>query len=269
MSIGLSIAIGAVPFFDLLDEEEASLAEQIAEEGEGPAAASLMDSTRRRLAQSVESVVRSMPTAIRSDLQISRAVAYALVGLADERMLHHPTGGLNRWRERLLEYELYGSALAGQEIVTNARAAAAGTMTAGAAAGSDPSLLAPLYLAIFKEGFEGSMRGDTLGLSNLVASLEETVGTGRGQVSDMAAYTRPPRIGASPLALALIGVLAWLVTGLGVWMFLPQDSLQDARRSAERVISGLPVLPGGGGPLDRSIGPSNLSPVDETREQSQ
>ena len=169
MSIGYSIAIAAVPFFDLLDDEEASLAVRVLEANDERTVAAAMESTRRRLAHSVDAVVRSLPSAVRSDLAGSRAVAYALIGLADERMLHHPAGGLHRWRERLLEFDLYGSALAGQEIVTQARNAAHGVSGSSGSAsdGNAPSLLAPLYLGVFRAGFEGSLRGDTVGLSSL------------------------------------------------------------------------------------------------------
>ena len=263
MSIGYSIAIAAVPFFDLLDSEEESLAAQVLEAGDDRSVAAAMEGTRRRLAHGVDAVVRSLPTAIRSDLTVSREVAYALIGLADERMLHHPAGGLDRWRERLLEFDLYGSALAGQEIAMQARNAAHGVSgSSGAgAAGSDAALLAPLYLGVFRAGFEGSLRGDTVGLSSLVASLEEAAGAGRERPIDIAADVRPTRIGLSPATLAALGLMAWLVCGPGVWYVLAVEPLKDTARIAERVSAGLPattLL----GPLERSVGPSGLPPLD-------
>ena len=262
MSIGYSIAIAAVPFFDLLDGEEGSLAAQVLEAGDDRSAGAAVDATRRRLALGVDAVVRSLPTAIRSDLTVSRAVAYALIGLADERMLHHPAGGLDRWRERLLEFDLYGSALAGQEIVSQARNAAHGVSgTSGSgSAGSDAALLAPLYLGVFRAGFEGSLRGDAVGLSSLVASLEEAAGTGRERPVDIAADVRPTRIGLSPVTLVALGLMAWLVCGPGVWYVLAVEPLKDIARIAERVSAGLPastLLD----PLERSVGPSGLPPL--------
>ena len=263
MSIGYSIAIGAVPFFDLLDQEEESLAAQVLEASDERTVTAAMEATRRRLAQSVDAVVRSLPSAIRSDLTVSRAVAYALIGLADERMLHHPAGGLDRWRERLLEFDLYGSALAGQEIVTQARNAAhgvAGSSDSGPASG-DASLLAPLYLSVFRAGFEGSLRGDPVWLSSLIASLEEAAGAQRERSIEIAADVRPTRIGLSPMTLAALGLTVWLISGLGIWFVLASQSLADSVRIAERVSAGLPattLL----GPLERSVGPSGLPPLD-------
>ena len=264
MSIGYSIAIAAVPFFDLLDHEEESLASQVLEAaGEDRRVAAAMETTRRRLAHGVDAVVRSLPSAIRSDLTASRAVAYALIGLADERMLHHPAGGLDRWRERLLEFDLYGSALAGQEIVTQARNAAHGVSAAAGAgpSGGDAALLAPLYLGVFRAGFEGSLRGDAVGLSSLIASLEEAAGAGRERPVEMAADERPVRIGLSPVTLMALGLMAWLVCGPGVWYVLAVEPLKDTTRIAERVSAGLPattLLD----PLERSVGPSGLPPFE-------
>ena len=266
MSLGYSIAIAAVPCFDLLDDEEESLAAQVLEAGDDRSASAAMDGTRRRLAQGVDAVVRSLPTAIRSDLTVSRAVAYALIGLADERMLHHPAGGLDRWRERLLEFDLYGSALAGQEIVSEARNAAHGVSASSrsGSAGSDAALLAPLYLGVFRAGFEGSLRGDAVGLSSLIASLEEAAGSGRERPVDIAADARPTRIGMSPVTLVALGLMAWLICGPGVWYVLAVEPLKDIARIAERVSAGLSattLLD----PLERSVGPSGLPPLDGAR----
>ena len=263
MSIGYSIAIAAVPFFDLLDDEEASLAARVLEADDERTVAAAMESTRRRLAHSVDAVVRSLPSAVRSDLAVSRAVAYALIGLADERMLHHPAGGLDRWRERLLEFDLYGSALAGQEIVTQARNAAHGVSgsSGGASDGNAPSLLAPLYLGVFRAGFEGSLRGDTVGLSSLSSSLEEAAGAQHERPVEIATDVRPTRIGLSPTTLTALGLMLWLASGLGVWFVLFTDTLAQSARIAERVSAGLPastLLD----PLERSVGPSGLPPLD-------
>ena len=259
MSIGFSIAIRAVPFFDLLDKEEESLAAQVIEARTGANAA--MDASRRRLAQGIDAYVRSLPTMIRSDVNTSRQAAYALAGLVDERMLHHPAGGLDRWRERLLEFELYGSALAGQEIVERAREAAFGTMTeaAGSMEGSGgSSLLAPLYLGVFRSGFEGSLRGDVTGLASLVTSLEEAIGAGRRIPDVITADVRPARVGLSAAPMAAIGVAAWLAGGAGTWMMLSHETLEEAGRIEERILANLPAVPGAPDPLDRSIGPSGL-----------
>jgi type VI protein secretion system component VasF len=262
-AVGFAIAIRAVPFFDLLDNEEKSLASKILDAGSDSSVTLVMDTSRRRLAQGVDAFVRSLPTAIRNDVNTSRAAAYALVGLADERMLHYPAGGLDRWRERLLEFELYGSALAGQEIVTRARASAYGAAEASRSDGGGIALLAPLYLGVFRSGFEGSLRGNTLELSSLVASLEETLGAVRDRSAEIVADdVRPTRVGLSPLPLALLGIGAWLASGVGMWMTLPQDSLQEAGRIAERISAGLPVEPGALEPMSRSIGPSGLPPLE-------
>ena len=264
MSIGFSIAIRAVPFFDLLDKEEESLAAQVLEARGGSAANVAMDTSRRRLAQGIDAFARSLPTRVRSDMNTSRWAAYALAGLVDERMLHHPAGGLDRWREHLLEFELYGSALAGQEIVDRARTAAFGTMTATDFADDrgDPSLLAPLYLGLFRSGFEGALRGDISGLASLITSLEETVGAGRQVPDVITADMRPTRVGLSSASMAVIGVTAWLVGGAGFWMMLSQDALEEAERIEERVLANLPVATGAPVPLEHSIGPSGLPPLE-------
>ncbi len=265
MSTGFSIAINAVPFFDLLDQEEVSLAGQVLEAEDERTVTAAMDVSRRRLAQGVDVFVRSLPAVVRNDASVSRAAAYALVGLADERMLHYPAGGLERWRDHLLEFELYGSALAGQEIVKQARASSQGVATSsggGSSSGDgDGALLAPLYLAVFREGFEGSLRGDAIGLSSLTATLEESVGARRSGVVDVAGDVGPSRAGLSPVPLAVTGAVLWLVSGIALWLVLPGDALEEADRIAERVHAGLPVSDGLFEPLDRSIGPSGLPPL--------
>ena len=262
MSIGFQVAVAAVPFFDMLDEEEDSLAKLVAESADPAVVTAAMDSCRRRLAQGIDAVVRALPAAVRSDLTASRAVAYALVGLVDGRMLHHPAGGLDRWRDRLLEFDLYGSALAGQEVVAQAQAAAHG-VTEGAAPGvSDPVTLAPLYLGVLRAGFEGSLRGDTVGLSSLIASLEEVVGARREVPLEVAADARPRRFGLAPMPLAALGAGAWLTAGLLVWLALSTKSLAESDRMAERISAGLPAA-SIVDPLDRSVGPSGLPPLED------
>ena len=257
MSIGFQVAVCAVPFFDLLDAEEQSLAAQVAEASEDATATIAMQASRQRLAQGVDSVVRSLPATVRRDLTASRAVAYALVGLADGRMLHHPAGGLERWRDRLLEFELYGSALAGQEVVAQARAA----VTISEGAPTDPghlSFLAPFYLGVFRAGFEGSLRGDAVGLSSLIAALEEVVGAHSQDALEVAPDVRPNRMGLAPLPLAALGLSAWLVAGFAVWFALGSQSLEKSDQMAQRLESGLPAT-AVGDPLDHTVGPSGLT----------
>lgn len=262
MSLGSVIAIRAIPFLELLDAEEHRLAEQVREVGAGAPEIAAMDGCRQRLAQEIGAFVRSLPTVVRNDVNMSRAAAYALVGLVDERILHHPAGGLDRWREQLLEYELYGSALAGQEIVNQARAATYGTS-------ADPdgiegsATLAPLYLAVFRAGFEGALRGDSTALSTLTTSLMETVGAGRGGPIAFAASSRPSRIGLPLLPLAGAGAAVWLGTGFLTWFLFSAEPLERANRTAERIAANLPVGIEGA-PLDRSAGPSGLPALEES-----
>ena len=240
MSIGFQVAVCAVPFFDLLDEQEESLAALVAEASDEAAATVAMQACRQRLAQGIDSVVRSLPATVRGDLAASRAVAYALVGLADGRMLHRPAGGLERWRECLLEFELYGSALAGQEIVAQARAAVAlpeGAVTEPGHLG----FLAPFYLGVFRAGFEGSLRGDAFGLTSLIVALEEVVGTHHLGATKVAPDVRPSRLGVAPLPLAALGLTAWLVAGFAVWFALCAQSLDDSVRMTQQLTSGLPA----------------------------
>ncbi len=261
MSIGFSIAINAVPFFDLLDREVEATAAAVLEAEDDRAATMAMDASRRRLAQGADSFVRGLPAVVRSDTSVAREAAYTLVGLADERMLHYAAGGLERWRERLLEFELYGSALAGQEIVRQSRASAQGTTGGGEQ--RETFLLAPLYLAVLREGFEGSLRGDTLGLSTLTAILEEAVGAVREAQVDVASDVGPSRFGIAPMPSAVLGFALWLMSGFVLWLTLPGDALSDADRIAARIEAGLPVTPGAFEPGQRSIGPSNLPPLQD------
>ena len=257
MSTAYAAAICAVPFFDLLDAEEESLSAHVHEATDESAVTALMDATRRRLTQGVDAVIRSLPTAIRSDLKLSREIAYALVGLADERMLHHPTGGLDRWRDRLLELELYDSALAGQEIVSRAQSASRGNSGVGISSGDsgELALLAPLYLGVFRAGFEGSLRGDPAVLSSLIASLEETIGVRHETPVQMDVETRPKRLGLSPAVLAFAGVALWLASGLVVWHLLAGETLARSAHLADRISAGLPANKNTG-PMIRSFGPT-------------
>ncbi len=261
MSLAFSIAIAATPFFDLLDREEEALAAKMLETSDESVAAVEMAQSRRRLAQGVDAFVRSLPTLIRNDANTARAAAYALVGLVDERMLHHPAGGLDRWRDQLLEYELYGSALAGQEIITRARATAYGSATdlrsdnVGAAS---ESLLAPFYLGVLRAGFQGALRDDPLGLTSLITSLEEAIGADRRAMPQILTDIRPKRFGVSPLALAAMGVAVWLASGFMIWLTLSGNSLDRADYIAGRIGAGAPVFEDREDPLERSVGPSGL-----------
>ena len=251
MSIGYSIVIAAMPFFDLLDSEEQALATQVADTDDARKVVAVMDASRRRLAQGVDAFVRALPSAIRHDANMSRAAAYTVVGLADERMLHRPAGGLERWRERLLEFDLYGSALAGQEIVRSARMAAQGGGDSGQA------WLAPLYLAAFREGFEGSLRGDLHAVTTLLASLEDTLGVDREHQIELAGGPGPRRIGVAPVPLMIAGFALWLLTGWSAWFAASVDQLRLAERIASRIESQTRITLDGN-PLDRSVGPFHV-----------
>lgn len=261
MSLGLIIAIRAVPFLDLLDREVESVASDLAETGDRAPSfpTSRMDTSRRRLAHAIDAFVRSLPASIRNDTNMSRATAYALVALADERMIHHPADGMAHWRDHLLEYDLYGSALAGQEIVARARASTYGAATgAGSGSEGDSALLAPLYLGIFRAGFEGGLRGDGEELSALISALEDTIGANRNPMPDAGIRRRPRLAGAASPVLMLAGALVWLLSGVGLWATLPQDALRDAGHLAGRISAGLPAVSDRSDPLEHSIGPSGL-----------
>ena len=250
MSAGYVVALSAVPFIDLLAEQESALvAVLLGADGEpvdAHVAANAVGATRRRLIQGVDSAVRSLPAAVRGDQSASKAFAYALVALADERMLHHPTGAIERWRTRLLETELYDTALAGQEVVRRARAAALSDaeLETGVKAMEDSSIFAPLYLALLRAGFEGSLRGDPVGLSALVASLEEATASARP--ADRRTFTLPPatdrpaRSAVSPRALAVIAFLVWLLGAPALWYGITGDALDRSATVAERLRAGLP-----------------------------
>lgn len=284
MSIQYNIAVHAVPFFDLLDREVKSVARAVFGSSEGededPALADptiagamidhkanqravsmAMENSHRHLAQGIDAFIRRLPATVRNDATVARSTAYALAGLADERMLHYPAGGLDAWRERLLESELYGSALAGQEVIRQAR-----NSTQGGFGGDDASeLLAPFYLAILREGFEGSLRGDTLGLSTLISTLEDTTGAFRQTVIDMAVDEGPRRLGAPARILAVGGISLWLVSGFVFWMALGGDMLDEADRIAERIENGLAAT--FREDADRTISPSSLPEPASVEEQ--
>ncbi|MCY4303276.1 MAG: DotU family type IV/VI secretion system protein [Aestuariivita sp.] len=255
MNLGYIVAIHAIPFFNLLDSEVEKVAEavfgspndheNIDEAGtdtvynkalDSRAVSIVMENCRRRLAQGVDAFVRRLPTSIRNDSSVTRAAAYALVGLSDERMLHYPSGGLTAWRDQLLESELYGSALAGQELIRQARLSTQGSFSNE----NSGDLLSPLYLAILREGFEGSLRGDVLGLSSLTTTLEDNVGRNSQKSSDLPVDSRPPkRTGLPSSFLAVVGLALWLASGFAVWAVLGYDSLEDANRVAKRIEAGL------------------------------
>lgn len=267
MSLGFSIAIAAFPFFDMLDKEVEQLVQKAVESGSAESIALFndMDAARRRLAQGVDVFARSLSSQARNDATISRSASYALVALADERMLHYSSGALHRWRERLLEYELYGSALAGQEIVSRAQTAAQGSFQDSNSA----AILTPLYLAIFRSGFEGSLRGDVTGLAILINSLEQSIGTNRDRRLNMSSEIGPRRSGFSPFSMATFGILFWLLSGIGVWLALPFNSLQQAEHLTDRISSGLPVLDERLDPLTKTIGPSRLPPLQQGQSQDE
>ena len=263
MSIGFQVALGAVPFLDRLDEEEAALAAQVAEKPDAVAVGAAMDACRQRLALAVDDVVRTLPSAVRGDPEASRAIAYALVGLVDGRMLHHASGGLQRWRDQLLESELYGSALAGQDVVDRARAAAHGVPDPGSDLMSgSASVLAPFYLAVFRAGFEGALRGDAVGRSALITALEEACAVHQPGRFDVPPDSRPRKWGLAPLPLAGLGIAAWLLAGFAAYFVLSGDSLADTDRLAQRLATRSAVTEGTS-PLERSIGPSGLHTPDD------
>lgn len=264
MSVGFSVAIDAFPFLELLDQEVDSLVAKMLEVGSEDSTLlyTEMDASRRRLAQGIDAFIRSLPTLVRNDANTSRAAAYTLVGLADERMLHYSAGGLERWRERLLEYELYGSALAGQEIVSRAQSAAQGFHDSNK---GDSSILAPLYLAIFRSGFEGSLRGDVTGLTLLINSLEQTVGANLDRQFELATDVGPRRSGFSPRFISVFGIGLWLLSGLLIWSALSFETLERADTITDRISRGLPALDGEAEAIMRSIGPSGLPPIDQEK----
>ena len=270
MSVGFNIAIAAVPFLDLLDREEIELGALIVDAQSPKDAETALEASRRRLLAGVDAVVRSLPTSVRSDQGLSRSVGYALIGLADERMLHHPTGVIERWREKLLEIELYGSALAGQEIIRRARAAVhAGPDEEREGFGSmEPSsVLAPLYLGVLRAGFEGSLREDESALKALVSALEDRVGArapDRGSARPIP-EERARRLGVSLRGLAITGLATWLIVSAGAWYLATWESLQASSKMAERIRAGLYAEHGDG--QEHGIGPAPRTDTGSEKEQ--
>ena len=233
MSMGLDIAVVSIGFLDLLDAEERELAARVHEaEGDEPRIVAAMDAARRRLAREIEATIRRLPPLVGSDPGLAREIGYALAGLADERILHHPAGGLGSWRDRLLEIDLYGSALAGHEVIERAEAAAYARPEANGAGRDGPGLLAAFYLGVLRSGFEGELRGDPR-REALVAALAEAVGG--PPVNPLPAGERRSRTRVRPLYLALTGLAIWLVAGAAVWWVLAAEPLRDAQVLVEQL----------------------------------
>ena len=239
MNIGCTIAIAAVPFLDLLDGEVEALGERLIAAEDGAERDAALEAARRRLVSGMDAVVRGLPAAVRSEHALARAIGYALTGLADERMLHHPTGATERWREHLLESELYRTSLAGEEIVRRARETLHGEATEEMAASS---VLAPLYLGVFRAGFEGSLRDNAPGLAALIAALEERVGAKAPERYRTRPLpdAQPRRLGMSMRAMVGAGLAVWLVSSSVAWTYANWDALKASAAMAERVRAGLP-----------------------------
>ena len=118
-------------------------------------------------------------------------------------------------------------------------------------------MLAPLYLAVLRAGFEGALRGDNTALSTLTSSLMDTVGAGRDGSVGLASGGRPSRMGLPVRSLAAAGVAVWLGAGFLTWYLFSAEPLERAGVIAERVSANLPVDMERE-PLDRSAGPSGL-----------
>ena len=124
------------------------------------------------------------------------------------------------------------------------------------------SLLAPFYLAVFRAGFEGALRGDAVGRSALITALEEACGVHQPSRFDVPADHRPRKWGLAPLPLAALGIAAWLLAGFAAWFALSGDALADTDRLAQR-LSTRSAATEGAAPLERSIGPSRLHAPDD------
>ena len=262
MNPGYAVAVAAVPFFDLVDELENELARQVIDAGDPAIANSHMEAACRRLAHQIDAVIRSLPTVVRSDLELAREVGYALAGLADERILHHPAGGLQQWQQHLVERMLYGSSLAGEEIVRRANRCVQGFSRSGAGYETDRGGLAPLYLGLFRAGFEGQLRSNPTALSVLVSSLEESVGPARRGSVSLASEERPKRFALSPLVLVFGGLLAWMVPAALVWHLLAGPALLQSVRLTDRIEAGRSGL-GDPAPLQDSLGPRSFAEPDD------
>ena len=233
MSMGIRIAILSTEFLDVLDGEERELAARVHEaEGDERRVAETMDAARRRLAREIDTTIRRLPPLVASDPGLAREIGYTLAGLADERILHHPAGGFGAWRERLLEVELYGSALAGHEIIERAEAAAYARPeeSAGGGGGPGPGLLAPFYLGVLRSGFEGELRSDPR-REALIAALVEAVG--KPPAIPLPTGERKLRTRVRPLPLALAGLAVWIVAGAAVWWVKAAEPVRDAQALVE------------------------------------
>ena len=250
MNAGYTIAVCAIPFLERLAGEEAKVASTIAQSAEGGSEAieQAISSARQQLIQGVDDAVRALPGPVRGEPGLAKAFAYGLVGLADERMLHQPTGTVEQWRDALLEADLYDTAIAGQEIIRRARAAA---LAAGAGVGEEEEraeegtrIFGPFYLALLRAGFEGALRGDARALAALTESLEEAAAcTHRAEPMRIAAppkSARPSRSPMSPRSLALIACIAWLAEGPVLWSVLSGATLAETQEAAERLRASLP-----------------------------
>ena len=147
-------------------------------------------------------------------------------------------------------------------MVRRARAAALSDaeLETGVKAMEDSSVFAPLYLALLRAGFEGSLRGDPVGLSALVASLEEATASARP--ADRRTFALPPaadrpaRSAISPRALAVIAFLVWLLGAPLLWYGVTADTFIRSDSVAERLRAGLPPS-APSGELIHGIGPTS------------
>ena len=267
MNAGYTIAVCAIPFLERLAVEEAKLASTIAQGGEdeGDAIEQAITSARQQLVRGVDEAVRALPGPVRGEPGLAKAFAYGLVGLADERMLHQATGTVEQWRETLLEAELYDTAIAGQEIIRSARAAA---LAAGAGVGEEEGraeegaqIFGPFYLALLRAGFEGALRGDARALAALTESLEEAAAcTHRAERTRIAAppkSARPSRSPMSPRSLAFIACMVWLAEGPVLWSVLSGRTLAETDAAAQRLRASLP--PRAQSDAARGIGPTRAT----------
>ena len=143
-----------------------------------------------------------------------------------------------------------------------ARAAAHGVPDADTGLMSGSSVLAPFYLAVFRAGFEGALRGDAVGRSTLITALEEACAVHQATRFEVPPDNRPRKWGLAPLPLAGLGIAAWLLAGFAAWFALSGDALVDSDRLAQRLSARVPVTDGAA-PLERSIGPSGLRDPDD------
>ena len=259
MDAGYAVAACALPFITGLEREISALA-GVGVAGDGDVCvdgveAPSLESARRRLAHAADAAVRALPRASAGVPGAAAAFAYGLVGLADERMLHHPAGLIEGWRARLLETELYASAVAGEEVVRRARSAA----RAGHDPGDDDGGLGPtFYLALMRAGFEGELRGDRGGLAELVSALEEAAGIRGIDLSSSSDLTpaglRVHRGALSPGVLAGAAALVWLASAPVLWTVFAGPALAESTYMAERLRAGLDVSVGADAPV-HGIGP--------------